>query len=187
MRIIKIITLIFITSLLFIACSEDDNEDPETGKGTGTLTIKGIEYLLVEGTIYKNTERVSSPYNFDFDLKTSTINNIFQLVAFEMYTATNDDLQSGTYNHATNETSPAGTFCGLVFMNMNTITEKSEYAYQTKSGTVLVNRSDSEYELTINVIADKYEKVIGYDDWIITESDVVITCYYIGSLKKDEH
>jgi hypothetical protein len=190
MQTIKIIILIFLTSLLITECSKIDNDGVETGKGTGTLTIKGIEYELVQGTIYKNTERVSSPYNFDIDLVTAALypgTDIVNFVALEMYTAKEDDLQPGTYNHDTDETYPAGTFSGGIGIDFNKETEKSSYFYLTKSGTVLVNRSDSEYEITIDVITDKYEDETGEYDFVITESDIEITCYYKGSLKKDVH
>ena len=187
MKTVKIIILIFLTSLFTTECSKDDNDATETGIGTGTLTIKGAEYELVQGTIYKNMERISSPYNFDIDLVTATINGTLHLVALEMYTATEDDLQPGTYNYGTNETFPAGTFSGIICIDMNIVTEESSYGYITKSGTVLVNKSDSEYELTMDLIADKYEYDSVEEDFVVTESDVEILCYYKGSLKKDVH
>lgn len=188
MKTVKIIILIFLTSLFITECSKDDNDTTETGIGTGTLTIKGVKYELVKGTIYKNMERISSPYNFDIDLVTSTtINQTLHLVALEMFTATNDDLQLGTYNCDTNETFPAGTFCGIICIDMNIVTEESSYGYMIKSGTVLVSKSDSEYELTMDLNGDKYEYDPGVEDFVMTESDVEITCYYKGSLKKDTH
>lgn len=191
MKTVKIIILIFFTSLLFAECSKDDNDVVETGKGTGTLTIKGIEYEMDEGVIYTNTESVGPPYNFDIDLKSSPTNNgigeeKFQFVLIEMYTATKDDLQSGTYNFDTYETSHAGTFNGLVFIDVNEAEDFSHF-YIIKSGTVLIGRPDNEYEITIDVVADKYEYDSVEDDFLITEGDVAIFCYYIGSLKKSSH
>jgi hypothetical protein len=191
MKTVQIIILMFFTSLLISQCSKDDNDVVETGVGIGTLTIKGIEYELVKGIIYKNTERTGPPYNFDIDLISAPTNNgigseTCNLVALEMYTATKDYLKSGTYNYDTNETSNAGTYTGIIAIDINE-NEGFSYAYGIKSGTVLVNRSDTEYEVTIDVIADKYEFDSVEDDFIITESDVEITCYYKGSLKESVH
>ncbi|MGE0076313.1 MAG: hypothetical protein AB7S48_00485 [Bacteroidales bacterium] len=191
MKTVKIITLIFFTSLLFAGCSKDDSDVDETGKGTGTLTIKGVEYEMAEGILYTNTESVGPPYNFDIDLKTSPTNSgigeeKYHLVLIEMYTSTKDDLQSGTYNFDTYETSHAGTFGGLIFMDFNK-DEDFSYFYIIKSGTILVNKPEAGYEITIDVTADRYEYDSVEDDFIIKESDVSITCYYIGGLKKSSH
>jgi hypothetical protein len=172
MKTIKIIFLIFLTSILITECSKDENDGVETGKGTGNLTIKGIVYEMAEGIVYKNTESAGPPYNFDIDLISSPTNDgigaeTCHLVAMEMYTASKDDL--------------------LIAIDINKETEESSYFYVIKSGTVLVNRSDAGYEITIDVVTDKYEYEIGEDDFVITESDVEIACYYKGSLKKSEH
>jgi hypothetical protein len=192
MKTIKIIFLIFLTSILITECSKDENDGVETGKGTGNLTIKGIVYEMAEGIVYKNTESAGPPYNFDIDLISSPTNDgigaeTCHLVAMEMYTASKDDLQAGTYSYDEDGTSHAGTFSGLIAIDINKETEESSYFYVIKSGTVLVNRSDAGYEITIDVVTDKYEYEIGEDDFVITESDVEIACYYKGSLKKSEH
>jgi len=170
-------------------CAKDDNGvEEETGKDYGTLTIKGMNYDLVEGVIYTGMETSGPPYGFDIDLLTEvTSNGTLNLVALEMYSATEDDLQSGTYNYDIGGTSQAGTFSGIILMDMNKVTEESSHGYIVKLGTVLVNKSDSEYDITTNLNADKYEYDAVEDDWVVTESDVVITSYYKGSLRKDVH
>jgi hypothetical protein len=188
MKAIRIIFLIFFTSLFITECSRDDTDVVETGKGTGTLTVNGIEYALIEGIIYHNPGSA----NYDIDLISSLTNNgigaeTCHLVAFEMYTATSDGLQSGTYNYDTHGTSQAGTFTGLIAMDINKETEDCSLFYVIKSGTIVVNHSDAVYENTVDVMTDKYEYDAGEDDFVITESDVKITCYYIGSLKPSVH
>jgi hypothetical protein len=188
MKAIRIIFLIFITSLFITECSKDDNGVVENGIGTGTLTVNGFEYAMVEGIIYHNSGSV----NYDIDLISSLTNNgigaeTYHLVALEMYTAKSDGLTSGTYNYDTHGTSQAGTFAGLVLLDINKETEENSYFNDIKSGTIVVNHSDAVYEITVNVMTDKYEYDAGEDNFIITESDVEITCYYIGSLKPSVH
>ncbi len=187
MKTAKIIILVFFTSLLFAGCSKDDSDVDETGKGTGTLTIKGIEYNMVEGIIYHNSGSV----NYDIDLKSSPTNNgigseTINLVALEMYTASSNGLQPGTYNCDASKTSYAGTFNGIIAMDID-YTEHFSYAYGIKSGTILVNRPDAGYEITIDVITDKYVFDPVEQDFILSESDIAITCYYIGNLKPSTH
>lgn len=188
MKAIRIIFLILFTSLFITECSKDEDDVVETGKGTGTLTVNNVEYSMVEGIIYHNSGSV----NYDIDLISSLTNNgigaeTCHLVVLEMYTASSDGLMSGTYNCDTHGTSQAGTFTGLILMDINKETEETSYGYDIKSGTIVVNHSDAVYEITVNVMTDKYEYDAVKDDFVLTESDAEITCYYTGSLKPSVH
>ena len=188
MKAISIVFLLFFASLFITECSKEDTGVVETGIGTGTLTVAGVEYDMVEGIIYHNSGSV----NYDIDLISSLTNNgigseTCHLVALEMYAATSDGLPSDTYNCDMYKTSQAGTFTGLIAFDINKETEDCSIFYDIKSGTIVVNHSDAQYEITVEVMTDKYEYDSGEDDFVISESDIEIACYYTGSLKPSVH
>lgn len=179
-------SMILISVFLFVAsCSKD--EDNNEGSNAGILTIKGVEYELVDGIIWDQPEEGSGQvYSFDIDLFSEGFDPVNEtgsgdLVAMEMYTDLSDDLASGTYTHGINETYPARTFGGFILLGLNLEIEEFSTLYIITSGTIIVSKSGSVYEFTMNLTADEYHIT---DDFIVkTDSDVVISCEYMGTLE----
>jgi len=189
MKTYRNLLLIFLFPLLFISCSDDDKDNNES-TGTGTLTVDGISYELSQGIIY-NRERWESNqgYNFDVDLLSSDFNmdnlenptGIGHMVALEMFCESTDNLNGGSYIVDTTDVFPAGTFCGIIVTNFDAHTEEGGTFYIISTGNSVVVRSGDSYEFTINVLA------IQLDEYLEDEgaTDVPISCYYKGTLKKD--
>lgn len=184
MKTYKIIFLIILFPLFFISCSDDD--DDIKIEGIGTLTIDGTVYELSQGIIY-NRERwePTQGYNFDVDLVSSdfdieNMTGVGDAVALEMFSATTDDLGSGTYTFGANEQFQAGTFCGIIAIGIDAQTDESDIFFIITSGSCVVVRSGNTYEFTLNTEADQlsesFESVVA--------SNVPISCYYKGTLDK---
>ncbi len=180
-------TIIMICAFLFAtSCSKSDDNNDVTN--AGTLTIKEIDYNLVGGIIYDRIEEEGDiSYNFDIDLYTEGIDPVTEtgfghLAAMELYTSRSDDLAPGTYKHDIDETLPAGTFTGNILLGMDVEAETITAWYITTSGTVVVGKSGSVYELNMNMTADEYD-ITDEFDFIKTDSNVIITCNYKGTLE----
>ena len=180
MKSIKILSLIIVIPLLIISCSKD-NDDLDNNKN-GVLIIHGTEYVLIGGNIYYEGQHgAEHGYIFYCNLYSSGINletekGTGHMVAMEMYSETNDDIKTGTYSFD-DETGALGTFHGSIFLDYNTETWTFSAAYKPTSGTIIISKSDGEYEVTIDVKADEYSDT---DDLI--DSDVIISCHYKGKL-----
>jgi len=179
-------SIILICVLAFVtACSKDD--DITKVNNTGTLTIKGVEYELVDGIIWDRIEeRGEDIYNFDIDLFGEGIDpenetGLGHLAAMELFTDLSDDLAPGTYKHDIDGTYPAGTFCGNIVLDINFDTDEVSTWYTTTSGNITMKKTGDVYEFSMNLIADEYD-VIDDFDFIKTDSDVAINCVYKGTL-----
>lgn len=177
--------------MLFVtACSKDD--DITKVNNTGLLTIKGVDYELVDGIIWDRIEEENEDvYNFDIDLfgdgiDPDTETGFGHVAAMELFTDLSDDLEPGTYTHAIDDTYPAGTFCGNIILDINFDTEEISTWYTTTSGNITVKTTGAVYEFSMTLIADEYDVTDDFD-FIKTDSDVAISCVYKGTLDaKDE-
>lgn len=179
-------TMMLICGSIFIfSCSEED--DSIEINNSGKLNIKGVEHELKSGIIW---DRIDDPgsqvYNFDIDLIGGEMDAVAEsgdgyIVAMELYTDRMDDLAPGTYNHSVNAY-PAGTFGGnIVFGNLET--EEITFWYITTGGTIEVNKSGAVYELDMEIIADEFDPTPEFD-FIKTDSNVMISCQYKGTLER---
>lgn len=189
MKTLNPLKILFLILIVVMSCSKDDNniDDVIIPSVKGILTIKGVEYELVNGIIHDRGKQGSlSVYNFDIDLLSSGLDPITQkgigtIVAMEMFTETADDLKEGTYILDTNETYSAGTFGGNILLGYNAETDESTNWFIPTSGIIVFSKSGSAYDFIMDFEADE---ITLNDDWdiIIIDSNVVISCNYNGSL-----
>jgi hypothetical protein len=179
MKLVKgLLILLLAAPILFVSCSDDDDDD-DNGK-TNEFTLDGTDYGLNSGII-ENYGQWSDDedYNFDvtllgsgltYDATEDEFTGTGSAIYFEMYSASMDDLQAGTYNYDADETGAGGTFdIGMIVIDYDSSTELGTYNYCT-AGTVVVAKSGSDYEFTITLTMNG-NTVTGYYKGALTELD----------------
>ncbi len=169
---IKLFLFIFVFSFVLSSCDKKDNEDIEKkqeivfGDKSFDLSWGLLEYF---GKLEPNDEA----YNFDLMLFSSGLEYVDSTeeisgkgsgIYFEMFSESATELVPGTYNLDTTSINMKPftfDFSGLSY-NYDSATEDSEIELELKSGSVKIEKSGDEYEITIEAMGESGEKITGY-------------------------
>lgn len=158
-KLIGMIAGIFILSILFIGC---DNDDDENSDGT-TLTSNYIEYL---GTQYELTDGfldyyglladTLDAYNFDlylysgFTISSGYFYGTGHLFVVEIFSSDSTDLAVSEYGYDSDGTGDADTYdYGEMYLNYNITNYTGTLTYIT-DGAITVTANGDEYEIDIS-------------------------------------
>jgi len=176
--------------VLFIASCEKNGENNETN--TGVLNIDSVEYSINHGELVNiNTVVAGEVYvgliyllSSDYCYEKTTITGTGQVIELKMLFNSLYTLIPGTYTPSTGEPYHTMTFISNFFKDLNISTMEITALYKATSGNIIVIKSGSTYELSIDVLADKYN--VNHADTEPTENPVEtnihITCTYKGDL-----
>ncbi len=184
MKKFRFLILLIIIPLFIISCSKDENGDINRDLTKNVFYIGNNEYLLANGNFAYVWKRYY-PYEVLIVLYTSGISNINGL----NFTGTGDVFNitinaadtSGVLNQGTYSTDfdeEKEWFLEIeCYINANAETMEVSYGYIMTSGTMLLEKEENEYEITINGLGDKIN-----DDGQLIESGIEMVAHYKGTL-----
>jgi hypothetical protein len=161
---IKLLLLIFVISISVLSCKKDDDNGP-TFKNY--LKYDGKYYELKFGYLeyYGAGWGAETSYNFDIYLSSISEDEMslkalpkLNFMYFEMFSSSSTQLVSGTYNFNGESISPftfdIGEF-GLDYLSNDTY-------YEVNGGSVVIGKSGTTYEITIDCTDLAGKKISGY-------------------------
>jgi len=167
---LKVFFVLFAFSLMMANCKKDS----DSGK-KNSIKYNGKEYELSAG-ILENYGRVSEDLGFNIDLTLmssefniheengiiDSISGTGNIMYFEMFTSDSTELDSRNYTFDSQETQATGTFDdGGIGLNFNIQTLEGQIL-QVTQGTVLINKSGTTYEITVNCKDSGGKDITGY-------------------------
>ena len=174
MKILKSILLLAFVACSLISCKDDDDSGSVPGSGTWSFNYDGSTFILDKGSLI-DFGGTGNSFNFDITLVSSgfsfdefgDINGSGESVYFELWTDQESGLKNGTYDYNTSSQTDFTFSIGEVGVGCN---DNGTCTFQDSadSGTVTINRSGNNYDISFN---------------ITTSTGEVITASYDGSLR----
>ncbi len=171
-------------SILFASCERNPENGDENKKGT--LTVYNTKFSLVGGNIYLiDQPGIFTDSIFEIEMYSSGIDleayeGTGHLVNIYFKSRTSDNVLDGTYDFAGSMT-VEGSFDCQIYLDYNLETADYYSWYLPESGTLILTKTDSIYELTMNIKAEEYIPVL---DSI--NLGVSIRCQYEGTLAEKD-
>lgn len=174
------------------SCSKDNNEIEITN--TGNLSIGDLSdslsygelfniQELTKGELYAGCVYLLTP---DFKLGSSSITGTGNLVEIILYFNSKDYLVPGLYTIDSSISGISGTFKLKVYKDFNISSFEVSAVYQSSSGNMTISKTGSVYEISIDVLADRY--ILNHADenptGDPTEHNINIILTYNGNLQQ---
>jgi hypothetical protein len=151
--------VLIVLATMFSGCKKDSKDEARNN----AINYEGKEYALSTGYLeYYGKVSSKESYNMDLTIISSgltiretngeidSVYGVGNVLYFEIFTSDSSFLDSRTFTFDPQETYEAGTFDnGIVGLNLDVITFEGVY-FPVVSGTVKVNKSGDEYEVTVN-------------------------------------
>jgi hypothetical protein len=172
------------------SCKED--ETINQSNGTGTLTIGDNSYDLVYGELIGIRDVVAGEVyvgpiyllSTGFSLGNSSVTGIGQVIGLSLFFDSYLNIVPGTYTLDSEEPFPSGTFNVDFYADFNMSTFGISALYRATSGTLTISKIGSTYDMSIDVLASKYN--VTHADTEPTGNplavNVVISCTFSGDL-----
>jgi hypothetical protein len=154
--------LTLLASVAFVGCKKDPvADDPIPVVKENQFTHDGSKYALSKMYLmnYGTSNSKGSSYNFDllatssgltYDETTDEFGGQGDAIYFEMFSSDSTGIASGTYISDTTHTDNALTFSyGECYINFNISNETGDI-YELASGNIVVVRTGTTYEFTLN-------------------------------------
>ncbi len=153
----KSLLALAVMGILTTACKKEEEEPQTPPKDEGTLVVKGESYVLTQGILedYGQDTSWHQGTNFDLTLFTDGLNYITQsgtgqLVYFEMFSSSNEDLAAGTYTY--NQSLETGTFdIGEIYDVVDGM--EGDFLYSVIDGSIDVSKTDDRYTISGSLTA----------------------------------
>jgi hypothetical protein len=179
MKTLKSILLLAFITCAFLSCKDDDDNGGASGSGMGSFTYDGSNFALDKGSVI-NYGGAGNSFNFDIILGSPSLNfdqfgdldGSGDSVYFELWTDQQSGLKSGTYSYDSSSEADFTFTIGQIGVgcdNNGTCTFQDD----SRSGTVTINRSGSNYDISFNLTMNGGEVITGsYDGSLRSLSDL---------------
>jgi len=174
----KTLFLIGLIMGVLISCSSDDEFEDN----------KPLTIIVSHGCIEnKGIGQPDQGCDFCIALVSDGINlenntGVGDVISIDLMSESTDSIKDGTYTVGIDEEFPPGTFAGLCFVGLNIQSQEFSAYYGIKSGTAIISKSGDTYEITISVLGDQRDDMLGN----LIKADVPISCHYLGLLTEHE-
>lgn len=156
MKIIKVFTTVILVSVIVFSGCKKDKEDNKKN----AFTIGETEYELDNGAVeYYGITVEGGDYNFDVYIYSSDIDyysetGTGEVVYFELFSETFENIKSGVYEFDADRTGKKGTFGpgikSILFTDYNLLTEQGT-RYTVTDGTLTISASGDTYTFDFNL------------------------------------
>jgi hypothetical protein len=172
-----ILSLLVITVIFALTSCKKDDKSTKQGD---YFTYDSKDYELSSGIIEYYGAGSGNGYNFDVTLYSSGISwnttdmlleGTGNLATFEMYSSSSSDLANGNYTFDSQNIENQGTFSTGIFGLEFNVTNFTGTIVSISSGTVTVQKTDSNYELTINCKTTDNKTIEGHFNGPLTLID----------------
>lgn len=175
----SILILAFVACTLFSCDSDDDSGSDVSGNGIGSFTYDGNDFSLNKGSLI-NYGGSGNSFNFDITLVSPSVsfdqfgdfNGTGDVIYFELWTDQQSGLKSGTYNFDSSSRSDFTFTIADVGVSCN---ENGNCTFEdaAMSGSVTINRSGNNYDISFNFTTNTGEVITGnYDGSLRSFSDI---------------
>lgn len=173
-KILMSVTALVVLFTVFVACSDDDNNNVITDNEQNKMTYNNVDYELSTGLLLdlSSTKVESNAFLMIFHTKGIDIpvtndgyaiihgaNGIGSFLGFTIHSSNSEYLEERIYTYDPEETGAVGTFNeGEIILNQNIaqemLTDKADYI-DISSGTLKVKKITGGYEFELNCVCEE--------------------------------